>query len=62
MEVSGLRDADVWAPLTGEGFDSEEEEMGGASVFRDHGYVGGVGGSRSVNGPNKTGTTSAAVR
>lgn len=41
MEVSGMRDADVWAPLTGEGdpnlYDSEEEEMGGASVF----FVGG---------------------
>lgn len=65
MEVSGLRDADVWAPLTGEeGFDSEEEEMGGSSVFRDHDYVGvGVGGGRgvSVNGAAKTGV-SAAVR
>eukprot|EP00904_Undaria_pinnatifida_P011261 jgi/Undpi1/7265/HiC_scaffold_22.g09738.m1 len=41
MEVSGMRDADVWAPLTGDGdpnlYDSEEEEMGGASVF----FVGG---------------------
>ncbi|CAM9533149.1 unnamed protein product [Laminaria digitata] len=41
MEVSGMRDADVWAPLTGEIdpnlYDSEEEEMGGAAVF----FVGG---------------------
>ncbi|CAN0125830.1 unnamed protein product [Scytosiphon promiscuus] len=37
MEVSGLRDADVWAPLTAEeGFDSEEEEMGGATVFHNY--------------------------
>lgn len=32
-----MRDADVWAPLTGNGdpdlFDSEEEEMGGSSAF-----------------------------
>lgn len=37
MEVSGMRDADVWAPLTGEEdadlYDSEEQEMGGSSVF-----------------------------
>lgn len=42
MEVSGLRDADVWAPLTGdEGFDSEEEEMGGSAVFH-HDFSAGV--------------------
>lgn len=32
-----MHDADVWAPLTGNGdphlYDSEEEEMGGASAF-----------------------------
>lgn len=32
-----MRDADVWAPLTGNGgsdlYDSEEEEMGGFSAF-----------------------------
>lgn len=56
MEVSGLRDADVWAPLTaGDGdpglYDSEEEEMGGASAFyvgrheeRRHKGFGGRGG------------------
>lgn len=36
MEITGLRDADVWAPLTGDGdrdlYDSEEE-MGGSAVF-----------------------------
>ena len=58
MEVSGMRDTDVWAPLTAAGgdhlYDSEEEEMGGGSVF-DLGarevkgggilrpYAGGVG-------------------
>lgn len=56
-----MMDADVWAPLTGEGFDSEEEEMGGSSVFRDADYVVGGGRSVSVNGATKAGI-SAAVR
>ncbi|CAM9221778.1 unnamed protein product [Sphacelaria rigidula] len=38
MEVSGMRDADVWAPLAAGGddpdlYDSEEEEFGGKSAF-----------------------------
>lgn len=63
MEVSGLRDADVWAPLTSEeGFDSEEEEMGGSAVFHDYGHPGkggggGLNGVKSVNG-----VSTAAVR
>lgn len=62
MEVSGLRDADVWAPLTGEeGFDSEEEEMGGSAVFHDYGHPGkGGGGLDGVKSANAAST--AAVR
>lgn len=38
MEVSGMRDADVWAPLAAGGddpdlYDSEEEEFGGRSAY-----------------------------
>ncbi|CAM9614518.1 unnamed protein product [Discosporangium mesarthrocarpum] len=40
MEMSGLRDTEVWAPLTGDQdmdlySDEEEEEMGGAAAFQD---------------------------
>ncbi|CAM9608013.1 unnamed protein product [Ectocarpus sp. 12 AP-2014] len=57
MEMSGLRDTDVWAPLTGEGFDSEEEEMGGASVFHDYHHAT----ARGPSGNGKRGGASRAV-